>query len=95
MADDTMVERVAKAILDHSEAGSHEAVHLARLVIAAMREPTEAMLAEIIVRPDALIAEREAGGAEGYAERMDAAVAIERLALAQRWRAMIDEALKP
>lgn len=64
-----------------------------RAVLAAMRDPTEEMLAAVVARPDALIEERTEEGYEGYAERMDAAVAAERMALAGRWRAMIDAAI--
>jgi hypothetical protein len=100
-ASDEMVEWVAKAIaLDDAQCWEElDAIHaamffsFARAAIAAMREPTEAMLAAVVARPDALIAERVAEGDEGYAERMDAAVAVERAALASRWRAMIDAAL--
>jgi hypothetical protein len=92
-----MVERMAKALDQAIEAAKAGDVYflgdLARIAIATMREPTEAMLAAVVPRPDALIAERVAEGDDGYAQRMDAAVAAERAALAGRYREMIDAAL--
>lgn len=70
-----------------------EAERVARAAIAAMREPTSGMLAVVVERPEALIADRAAQGHTDYVARMDAAVAAERLVLAQRWQMMIDAAL--
>lgn len=89
-----MIDRVASAIQDAIRARGHY-TDIARAAIAAMREPTEAMLASVIPSPEALIAERTAEGDDGYRARMDAATTVERLALSGRWRDMIDAALVP
>lgn len=95
-----MAERVEAAIRDaiwpndyESAFWREELARAARSAIAAMREPTEYMLAAVIERPIALIVERTAQGCIEYATHMDAGVAAERLALRQRWEGMIDAAL--
>ena len=62
---------------------------LAREVIEAMREPTEAMLASAVKEPVHLYA----GRANGYVNSMKAATAADRMAARQRWQDLIDAAL--
>ena len=94
-----MVEQVAHAlsgIIAWDEVLPHRQEHfrtLARTALLAAREPTPEMLAAAIPSPEQLIAERETKGVVGYRARMDAATTAERLALAGRWRDMIDASL--
>lgn len=83
MAENEMVERVARAIQAFDGHAAAEGVKpgyeaIARAAIAAMREPTEAMMQEGAL----------------HLRMADDAVSTTANDAADTWRAMIDEALK-
>jgi hypothetical protein len=67
-------------------------IDAARAAIAAMREPTEAMLAAAVQFPDHLRAEHPDKDDQWHAA-MWAATKAEQMGLSQRWQDMIDAAL--
>lgn len=79
-----MIERVALAISGSDALTNVLAIHRsrARLAIAAMREPTKAMIDEAMIQPHPSV--QESGG---LIEHGRAAIRID-------YQAMIDEALK-
>lgn len=65
---------------------------LARAAIAALRSPTEAMLAAAKPFPEHL--RREAEGNADFLAQLEAAVMADRLTVRQHWFDMIDKALE-
>lgn len=85
MSGGELVERVAAALRNNKASLSNpEAEALARAAIAAMREPTEAMIT-------ALLGAESEMGRFGYGHDSQFA---DRKQFDEGWRAMIDEALK-
>jgi hypothetical protein len=76
--------------IDANEPNQDDCVEAVKGLLAVLREPSEAMLAQVVPAPEHLIAER----ADPVYERdMRAAVNAERLTVAARWRELIDAAL--
>ena len=104
-----IVERVARAIFadmvrgtsrpdwaweETSDTAKETWCRTARAAIAALREPTDAMLAGVIRFPGHLLAEHPDHD-DPWHNQMLAATQADRMALRQRWIDLIDEALKP
>jgi len=97
-----MVERTAKAICetlfgfydendDSPSSPLGQSRLAARAAIAAMREPTEEMLAQVVTEPTHLYGQD--GRGPKYEKSMKLAVQVDRMVVRQRWKDMIDAAL--